>query len=221
MRDLLVIVPSRGRPGNARELCQAWADTGAECPLLVAVDDDDPQLAGYTGTPCWMSVGPRRRLGPTLNAISAAWTDEFSVIGFMGDDHRPRTPGWDRQVMAAADEIGTGVIYGNDLVHGPNLPTAAFLTSDLIADLGYMCPPGLTHLYLDDFWKALGQRTTLRYLPDVILEHMHPLVGKAPQDAGYDEVNGLYGTDGKVFEQYMELFFERDLGRLRGRAQAV
>ena len=53
-----------------------------------------------------------------------------------------------------------------------------------------MVPPGMIHLYFDNFWLDFGRAMgKITYLPDVIIEHMHPAVGKAVLDAGYQEVN--------------------------------
>ena len=45
--DLLVIIPTRGRPQAIPEIIQAWDDTGATADVLFAVDTDDPELAAY------------------------------------------------------------------------------------------------------------------------------------------------------------------------------
>lgn len=218
--DLLVIVPSRGRPQNLVEFGDAWFDTkAANVDLLVALDDDDPTAAAYPLVG-HIYVGPRIRLGPTLNKYATELADDYKVIGFMGDDHRPRTDGWDRQILDAAAEIGSGVIYGNDLIQGPNLPTAAFITTDLIRTLGFMCPPGLVHLFLDNWWKKLGENTALRYLPDVVIEHLHPIAGKAEWDEGYREVNAgsQYESDRIAYETYLSGQWPADLAKIRAAA---
>ena len=45
--DLLVIIPTRGRPQAIPEIMQAWDDTGATADVLFCVDKDDPELAAY------------------------------------------------------------------------------------------------------------------------------------------------------------------------------
>jgi hypothetical protein len=48
MTDLVVIVPSRGRPLAAKEMGRAFQDTHAyRTRLVFAVDADDPTLADY------------------------------------------------------------------------------------------------------------------------------------------------------------------------------
>jgi hypothetical protein len=50
--------------------------------------------------------------------------------------------------------------------------------------------PGCIHLYFDNFVKQLGiDLSALIYLPDVIIEHLHPVAGKAEMDEGYARVN--------------------------------
>lgn len=230
--DLAVIVPSRGRPGNITRLIQAWkATTTAAARLLVVTDPDDPQAPGYEALQIGAHGdafahiildpgGKRLRLGGILNHIGyglATETPAFAV-GFMGDDHLPRTQGWDEAVLDALNELRSGIAYGNDLLQGERLPTAAFITADIPRTLGWMVPPGLIHLYADDAWLALGQAMgRLRYLPDVVIEHLHPDAGKADRDAGYDEANApAVGTaDKAAFEAWRADGLPSDLQRLR------
>ena len=210
---LIVVVPSRGRPHNIAELVAAWDKTRTgDSHLWVIVDDDDTELDGYrqvaaeSARPWWsLTVGPRRRLGPTLND-EALIASRLGHVGFMGDDHRPRTVGWDTKIIAA---LGSplAVVYGDDLVQRQNLATAVFMHSDVVSRLGYMVPPGQIHLYLDDFWMLLGNRLgTLTYLSDVVIEHCHPVAGTAPSDAGYVEVNApeMYSHDRNKFREFVD-----------------
>ena len=64
------------------------------------------------------------------------------------------------------------------------------MTRDLVNELRGMTFPGCIHLYFDNFVKQLGiDLKCLRYLPDVIIEHLHPVAGKAQMDEGYTRVN--------------------------------
>jgi hypothetical protein len=99
----------------------------------------------------------------------------------MGDDHLPRTPGGDRLLLDGLADMGGGFAYGNDLYQGEILPTAVAVSSPIVAALGWMCLPALNHMFVDDVWKALGGATNrLRYLPDVVIEHLHHVNAKAP-----------------------------------------
>jgi hypothetical protein len=70
-----------------------------------------------------------------------------------------------------------------------------------------MVPPNMKHLYLDNFWKKLGEDLgSLHYLEDVIVEHMHPVAGKAEWDEGYVAVNAqeVYSADALAYKNYIE-----------------
>lgn len=219
--DLTVIVPTRGRPQNLAELWRAFVATcTANTRLLAVVDDDDPELPAYQAMhedayeqglasradPRFLLlIGPRLRLGGTLNAVAPYQATRSAAVGFMGDDHRPRSVGWDGRYVAELDRLGTGLAYGNDLIQGPNLPTQVAMTSDIILATGHMVPPGLVHLWADNAWLALGQALeAITYLPDVIVEHCHPIAGRAEWDAGYAEANddARSDADRAVFEAW-------------------
>jgi hypothetical protein len=208
--DLLMICPSRGRPENVARLLQAWAELTSSAELLIAVDDDDPQLEDYLALDpvpgSDLVIGPRLRLGPTLNKLAAEYADLYFALGFLGDDHCPRTQGWDERLVEALRELGTGIVYGNDLFQGERLPTAVAMTSDIVRTLGYFVPPGMEHMFLDDYWKGLGQALgRLRYLPEVVIEHLHPIADKAEWDQRYYEVNApeMYARDRQAFARWI------------------
>src|SRR6201991_783191 len=127
-----VIGPSRGRPQNIAALMSSWYETEAEATLLVAVDDDDPELAGYEDLfntahdkRYELVVGPRLRMAGTLDMVAMSRVNsdkvlDTDIIGFMGDDHRPRTPHWDRDIEAVFKQWSHCVVYGNDLLQGMN-----------------------------------------------------------------------------------------------------
>lgn len=227
---LTMVVPSRGRPANVARLIEAFASTadGDHTSLRVVVDSDDPELAAYRdlvgrSMAEWLVLviqGEHRRLNPILNAqaslVACTWPSGF--VGFMGDDHVPRTNGWDRELVSA---IGArpGVAYGNDLLQRQNLPTAVVMSSSIVRWLGYMSPPPLLHLYMDDFWKVLGLSVgNFQYRDDVIIEHVHPAAGKAPWDAAYQVTMsaGLLSEDGQRFTDFLAHQWPADLARLKG-----
>lgn len=209
---LTVLVPTRGRPGNLAELWTAFTETcTGETTLLACVDDDDPQLDAYMTATAEIfgnfaiSQGPRLRLGGTLNHVAPGEATRARYLAFMGDDHRPRTVGWDVAYMDALAALGTGLVYGNDLIQGETLPTQVAMTSDIVLATGHMVPPGMVHLFLDNAWLALGKALdAITYLPDVVVEHCHPIAGKAAWDPGYAECNtdALMDADRAVFQAW-------------------
>lgn len=203
---LAVIVPTRGRPANAARLAQAFQDTDAlnAVPVFV-IDQGDREYGAYqhlldTGQiPRLVTLPEQGGTGMTrpLNTVARRYADQYEAVGFMGDDHLPRTGGWDGRVLDELDSLEPRIVYGNDLLQGANLPTAVFMQSRMVRALGWMAPPVLRHLYVDDAWKALGEALNgLRYLDDVVIEHLHPVLSKAAWDEGYARVNSAQATEG-------------------------
>lgn len=218
--SMAVIVPSRGRPQNIKALIEAWKATGSEVALIICVDADDPEIAGYEAIdrPAWaflLTSRVRRRLGQWLNDVAPMAATQHDIVGFMGDDHRPRTGGWQVYVERAA--VDGGVVYGNDLIQGANLPTAVFMDSRIVRTLGWFVVPGMTHLFMDNLWKTLGEQLgTLRYLPDVIIEHVHPIAGKAEWDQGYTEANAghVWEHDEALYKEWMAHQMPADIAKI-------
>ena len=162
-------------------------------------------------------VGPRIGLGASINEMAEACWDRHEVLGFMGDDHRPRTVGWDERVLSAMERDWRSVVYGDDLLQGRNLATHVFMSSELVRRLGYFNPPSIRHMYIDNFWMTIGTNmASLTFLEDVVIEHMHPLAGKAEWDQGYSEVNApeRYEADKRAFDAYLRTELVSDLMKL-------
>jgi hypothetical protein len=223
--EMTVIVPSRGRPGNIARLAKAFRETGAgpAVELLVAVDLDDPALPEYrrvyeAGGVDTLAVGQRQGLAGWTNQLALDRVGHVFAVTSLGDDHVPRTHGWAQRFLGELRAMGSGFVYGDDGLQGERLPTAVAVTSDIVSTLGWLCLPELRHLYVDDVWRELGRAAgRIRYLPDVLIEHMHPFAGKAQLDAGYREVNaaGHADADRLVFEAWMRDGLAADVARLR------
>ena len=210
---MCVVVPSRGRPENAERLAQAFKDTGAEADLYIVIDNDDPKWNEYAKSENYKKLPADNKTGgcaKSLNTGAVLLLDItkyplYDYFVFMGDDHLPRTPGWDKAFIQALG-TNTGIVYGDDLLQGANLPTAYGMTRDLVNELRGMTFPGCVHLFFDNFVKQLGlDLEYLKYLPDVIIEHMHPAAGKAEMDEGYERVNQpkWYEKDLLTLQKYL------------------
>lgn len=220
--DLLVIVPSRGRPQAINELMIAWNATGTQADLLVGLDDDDVPYPREEGV--MYDVGPRQRFAPMVNRLTDRYAGSYRYVAVLGDDHRPRTPSWDAIMSGTLAALGSGVVYGDDLLRGREMATAVMMTTDLPRGLGYIAPPGITHLYVDNFWMSLGRAVNgLRYLPEVTIEHLHFSAGKSGLDATYTEANDqrLYEEDGRRYREYMRREFRNEMMRLKRIIPAV
>jgi hypothetical protein len=230
MSVLTVLVPTRQRPRAVHQLARAFADTcTADTQLIWCLDGRD-QVFDYRAAfdtalliypRQYFLDGPRRRLVGTLNfhAPRLAAEPGCFAIAYLGDDHRPRTKGWDTTYLDALRELRTGIVYGDDLHQGENLPTQVAITSDIIRAVGYMAPPVLSHMYCDNYWRDLGTGAgCLRYLPHVIIEHCHPAFGKTRWDASYRDSNSAdsYAADQAAYATFAQTDLAADIATVRG-----
>ena len=206
MNTNLVIIPARGRPDKAKTAFDALASLSKISDFMIGLDDDDahnyPELDGVI-----REVNPRLKMNGTLNLLATKYADKYETITFMGDDHLVRTEGWDEKLYESIKNRGFGIAYANDLFQGENLPTQVMMSTNIIKELGFMSPPKLIHLFMDNFWKMFGQVLgCLDYRGDVVIEHMHYMAGKSASDAQYLEVNSsdVSNHDALVFKEYAE-----------------
>jgi hypothetical protein len=216
---MLIILPSRNRAQKIEEAITCWRETRDFADLLVCLDDDDPQLNDYKRhKDVIYDVGERIRLCPTVNRAIKDHPG-YDYYGFIGDDHRFRTQGWDTQFRDVIEEHGGwGVAYGDDMLQGQKLATAAVLSANIVNTLGYMALPGTTHLFMDNFHMEIGQGIDrLFFIPHVVIEHMHYSVGKSESDDLYVEVNSdeMLSHDGMVFREWSQTKKAEDIAKLR------
>ncbi len=212
MPDLAIIVPTRGRPENIRKVISAWDFTNAwdHADLVLVADADDPEIGAYrdvvaetehpdTGEAMvrlvemavWMPMV--HKLNMVAKDVAEGWPGTGGppfALGFAGDDHLPQTIGWAERYLTVLRELGTGMVYGDDGYQGRNLSTEWAVTSDVVRALGRMVPASVEHMYCDNAMMDLyGGAGAMRHLPEVRIEHMHPVVGKAKTDEQYQRVN--------------------------------
>lgn len=212
MKEMIILVPTRGRPRNAVELLTEHDRLSTHSDILFVIDANDPEHDAYEyevgAEKCMTIQNETRGMAYPINkaASAIAKKDEYKYFAFLGDDHRPRTAGWD-ELLIQAMQKRPSMAYGNDLLQKERLPTMIAMTSDIVKALDGMVPPKMKHLYLDNFWKKLGQDLgALTYLDHVIIEHMHPVAGKAEWDEGYKEVNAteIYSFDALAYQNYIQ-----------------
>jgi len=227
MRDLLVITPSRGRPGRLREMigaCQSLSE--ADTDIAVALDLDDPALAEYEAVLrplAWNGVsyfkGQRIGLAASTNLVAALKCGGYRALASLGDDHMPRTMSWDGLLLEALDNLndtGTGIAYGDDLHQGRALPTAPVVSSDIVEALGWMCEPSLRHMFVDNTWRDLGRAAgCLAYVPGVVVEHLHPDAGKSVTDATYAASLAAEEADRQAYERWRRDRMGIDVAKVR------
>jgi hypothetical protein len=221
--ELLMLVPSRGRPQSIKRLYREFLDTTeGNTEFLALVDDDDCNLDNYKEAAnelgFSMEVGPRLRLGGTLNVASSKYAPVYPFIGWVGDDTVLSTPQWDVKFVTELKRLGTGMAYGNDLLQCGNIPAALItMTSNIVLKLGYMAVPGFQHMYLDNAWQAWGDGIgKITYFPEVIHEHLHFSASKSQMDQTYAESDPFMSSDAILWNEYVNSGqLDRDIAKLK------
>jgi len=222
--DLAVLVPSRGRPQNISRLRFACAAT---CQLKTVLhfgfDDDDPALTDNIKmvSPARYTIGPRMHLAAWTNRLAQMNTDSPYLCS-LGDDMVPTSPGWDRLLVQAQQELGGGFTYpelGRGIQHGrqPDIPEAIVIDTRIVSALGWMCLPDLTHWYVDNVWRDLGLGAgCFRYVPDAVVLHKHPNVpGGDKPDRTYHDAAKSYDRDAAAYRRWRLRRMREDVSAVR------
>lgn len=197
MRDLAILVPSRGRPGNVARLAAACRATcTGQTDLFFGFDNDDPELQANkraaTAEWAYVDVGPRRFLGPYTNDLwklaRQAVPGGYHAYASLGDDHVPETKGWDSEILAELDARGGGIAWPRDNGIEMDWPEAAVLSASVVDALGWVCMPQLEHYCVDVVWRDIGDIAKCLFKMDTLITHMHPSRGDVtPSDKTYED----------------------------------
>lgn len=215
-----IIVPSRGRPSRIDECMKSLLAHTVQSDIYVALDEDDHHnYKKYLGVK--YIIGPKPiKLGVNekLNRIANQLKNDYDYIMWAADDTVVLTPAWDKLLVDAIKDVPNGISYPDDLLQGERLPSnGTCFTTNIVRSLGYLAPPTLLHLYIDNYWKRLGETLgSLRYCSDVKLEHHHYVNKKAMVDPIYEAVNAqwMYEHDRTALALYYANDFGKDLQKL-------
>lgn len=226
---VVAVMPSRGRPARAWTAIDALLGTAVQpgTEVVLVVDDDDPRLPEYKAlrwradrrafvTLVVLEREASGSLTAATNAVSVplARNAPDTIIGNLGDDHVCKTTGWDAEVSRALER--PGIAYGDDRLQGERLPTAPFISASIVNALGWYALPCCRHMFIDDAWKAIGEATgVLRFLPGVVIEHVHPATGAVPSDEGYARADASMEADRRAFFEWRNTTFYQDVDNVR------
>lgn len=221
--DLLLIVPSRGRPGNVARFVRSVQSTSlARTDVVFCFDDDDPSLTQNLAAvkacafPASTVTGPRKGLAAWTNEIAREAAGSFRHLGSFGDDHVPVTPGWDKLLIGAIEEMGgTGISYPNDGIRD-DVCEAWIQSADIVAALGWMCEPTLRHWWVDNVIHDLGTGAgCLKYLPGCAVPHKHHATGLSQYDATYRDAWPNVQRDKEAYETWLRERRDADVATIK------
>jgi hypothetical protein len=207
-----VIVPVLGRPEHAAPFMRSLrASTGLAHVTVVANHEGDDETVA-----AWEAAGAfvfRSEPGRTTFAQKA--NDGFDIterpyLLLVGSDVLFRPAWWDH-ALSVAQVHGASVVATNDLlnddVRNGRLATHPVMRRDYVDECGaswdgpgVVAHEGYRHWYVDAEWSTVAlQRGVLSTALSSVVEHLHPLIGKAPMDAVYELGQKHQKSDAALF----------------------
>jgi len=202
-----LLLPTRGRPALVNRLFASIAETTSrldQVEVVLYVDEDDMSSHDLDSTDFRVVriVGPALSMGGYNSACLQRARGGMLILA--NDDMVIRTHGWDDRVRAMHDEFEDRIYlgYANDLFKKSRFCTFPIMsrrTCELLAD---PYPAAYRRAFIDvhlfDIFKRLQHAgfDRIRYYDDLVFEHLHYRIGKAPYDETYGYArNGRFADD--------------------------
>ena len=156
---LLVLCPTHRRPIAALAVAESFNRTKIlpETHLTFLLYEKDQDSPAYLDSKDTASVNvvlcPERLMVPRVNG-ALGLLDDYTHVGWIADDNRFGTIGWDRAVLEALGH--TPIVFCNDVVSPGSKPSHVFMDSRIPAALGWFLNPNLVSTFQDDVWSTLG-----------------------------------------------------------------
>lgn len=189
--------------------------------VLVYCDANDPELIDYQMLEADRALHTRIHVGPRI-VMSDMWNvlalkAKADILMLAADDLLFRTPCWDVHVARefAMYPDGIVMVYGRDGVS--NKPSHPFVTRRWVEVLGHFTSGAFAADYADQHLADVARGVNRAvYLPELYIEHLHPYVGKGPEDQTFVERTERMGGDA-MHHLYESLAHERtdDIAKLR------
>ena len=187
-----ILLPTRNRRERFEETLLSilkTISTGDAAEVLVYVSDCDHSYDHFASTEfCKFIRGPRLVMSDLWNAlIPHAKGDIFMLCA---DDVIFRTGNWDLEIEKAFAAVPDKILlaFAND--GGPNGKTFAalpFVSRRWVEIVGYFTGPGFSADYSDTWPNDVADMIGRKKYVDVLIEHLHHVWGKAPEDQTYRE----------------------------------
>lgn len=211
MNRLVILVPVLDRPHRVKPVFDsAMAATDDARVLFVCDENDRAEYEAVRRIGEW----PLLCSGTYGQKINTAVRATIEPLIFLGADDLDFKPGWLDKAEAYVDQ-GAHVVGVNDLIERSYRPAHAthFLVTREYAqepnasgDRGPLCEQ-YRHWYVDDELIATAtRRGVYAYAEDSHVEHLHPIVGKAPDDPTYVAGREHKAEDRRLFRQRARLF---------------
>ncbi len=215
--DIVILVPMLGRPHRVAPLLESIQATAPHARVVFCLSPHDGQVhAAVDATGRERITVPRQPVGDFQRKTNTGIRHTSQPLIFTGaDDLRFHFGWWQAAVARLAD--GVGVVGTNDLcnprvIRGEHA-THMLVTREYVEQHGTVDEPGkffhegYRHEWCDD--EAVGtakHRRAFAFAGDSVVEHMHPMAGKAPRDTLYDQQAQRMRQGRALFERRRRLW---------------
>lgn len=210
------LVPSLNRIDGLTRLCKSLQETETKYPGRVIVDRVDFESKkstyeelkhdyfldnwDYRITSGVTMADKVAEIWPELEAMNLSWVQLFN------DDHVVITPHWDE--ILSKEITGKNFVTCNDRWMAPKKAAGATMISmELLKVWGFpIFPPGLQHLFIDDFFEHVGEWTGCWDIDmSVVIEHRHVLKRESPMDATHQKTyrQQAFQSDHDVYNKFL------------------
>jgi glycosyltransferase involved in cell wall biosynthesis len=214
MSDIAIIIPMLGRPHTIEPLLGSIRDT-CDAHVVFACSPGDYEVLDLVAEEHYVVVdGPS--CGDYAKKINAGYRATSEPLIFTGACDIKFHPGW---LEAATEKLteGIGVVGTNDMgslrVMAGLHSTHSLVTRDYVERFGTIDCPGLVlhegypHEYVDDeLVQTAMYRSAWAFAVDSHVEHLHPVWGKAPTDAMYEQMNARMEAGWGLYLQRQRLW---------------
>lgn len=213
----VILVPTLNRPKILSNFIKSYVETEASVEVLLLIDAEDMKtnLDAYNAISLPHGFTMRVTKGVSMgDKVREIWPEiqDYSWVGLLNDDHYLSTKGWDTKVGALIN--GHNMVSTNDdnWNFGARIVGLTAWSMPLLKALNLpIFPRNLQHLFIDDFWKAVGESTGCWIETNKInVEHRHAFKGQMEQDETFKKVYSQesFNYDQKEFQHVMEQDFK-------------
>jgi len=218
----LIICPTKDRVNLCRRMMfSVYATKSASTDIIFIVSDKDKMTDNYSDL--FEQYNTRYHIFPFDNITEIFNNTLLLYPGYKyyhltNDDFFYQTQNWDQIFIDKIEQKGgSGIAYGNDLLTGQDMPTAPFISSDIVRMLGWLQMPKLKFLYGDAVWKVIGSKLNkLYYCKDVIIRHDHPFFKNGQHDDTSKITNSkeMYEHDHSAFKDWIQNDYLNDIKKI-------
>lgn len=205
-----LLLPTRGRPALVERLFRSIAETTSQperVEVILYVDEDDAG-SHHLDSPDFSVtriIGSATTMGSYNSACLAKARGDVIILA--NDDMVIRTNGWDDLILAMDAEFEDCIYlaYANDLFKKSKFCTFPILSRRTCELLVKPYPEEYRRAFIDvhlfDIFKRVEHAgfNRIRYLNNLVFEHLHVRAGKAPDDETYGKGRMGRFADDPVF----------------------